>query len=261
MLLRSNGADVVHIGLDRYGLDVNELDKSDAKIVHITPSHQFPMGMIMPAKRRMQLLSWAYAGKDRYLIEDDYDSEFRFGGRPIPSLQGLDSSDRVIYIGTFSKSLAPSIRIGYLVLPPALIDEYRKRYLFNSSTVSRFEQQTLARFMKDGHFERHLNRMRKIYKGRKERLIDEIRKTSFGKNARVIGENAGLHLLIVPGNGMSEAQLVESAAAAGVRLRGLLGYYSQGSEEKPEATVLLGYSNLTEDAISEAIALLDIAWR
>lgn len=261
MLLRSNGADVVHVRLDRDGLDVNELEESGAKVVHITPSHQFPMGMIMPAKRRMQLLSWAYAGKDRYLIEDDYDSEFRFGGRPIPSLQGLDSSDRVIYIGTFSKSLAPSIRIGYLVLPPALFEEYRDRYMFNSSTVSRFEQQTLARFMKDGHFERHLNRMRKIYKGRKEKLIDEIRKARFGMNARVIGENAGLHLLLVPGNGMSEAQLVERAAASGVRLRGLSGYYSQGSEEKSQGTVLLGYSNLTEADISEAVALLDLAWR
>jgi GntR family transcriptional regulator/MocR family aminotransferase len=115
--------------------------------------------------------------------------------------------------------------------------------------------------MKDGHFERHLNRMRKIYKGRKEKLIDEIRKARFGMNARVIGENAGLHLLLVPGNGMSEAQLVERAAASGVRLRGLSGYYSQGSEEKSQGTVLLGYSNLTEADISEAVALLDLAWR
>lgn len=261
MLLKSNGADVVHIGLDREGLNIGELEKSDAKIVHITPSHQFPMGMIMPAKRRMQLLSWAYADKDRYLIEDDYDSEFRFGGRPIPSLQGLDNSDRVIYIGTFSKSLAPSIRIGYLVLPPPLIEEYRKRLMFNSSTVSRFEQQTLARFIKDGHFERHLNRMRKIYKGRKEKLVAEIRKASFGRQAEIIGENAGLHLLLAPRNGMCEEELIEKATAMGIRLRGLSGYFSQGSDTGFKSTVLLGYSNLTEDDISEALALLDLAWR
>ncbi|ETA82402.1 PLP-dependent aminotransferase family protein [Youngiibacter fragilis] len=260
MLLMSNGSDVVHVGLDRDGLDVKELEESGAKIVHITPSHQFPMGMIMPARRRMQLLAWAYAEKDRYIIEDDYDSEFRFGGRPIPSLQGLDNSERVIYIGTFSKSLAPSIRIGYLVLPPSLIEEYRKRYMYNASTVSRFEQQTLARFIKDGHFERHLNRMRKVYKSRKENLVNEIRRASFGKSAEIIGENAGLHLLLSPGNGMSEMQLLESAASAGVRLRGLSGYFSQDSLSKPQGTVLLGYSSLSEEEISEAVSLLDFAW-
>lgn len=260
MLLRSHGADIVPVGLDKDGLDIGELEKSNASIVHITPSHQFPMGMIMPAKRRMQLLSWAYAENRRYIIEDDYDSEFRFGGRPIPSLQGLDDLGRVIYMGTFSKSLAPSIRIGYLVLPRPLLEEYRRSHGFSSSTVSRFEQQTLSRFIMECHFERHLNRMRKIYKGRKERLVEEIRKSGFGKNAEIIGENAGLHLLLVPGVGLSESELVERAAAAGVRIRGLSEYFSKGIQSNPQSTVLLGYSNLTEEDISKAVALLDLAW-
>lgn len=168
-IFQGAGARVRLVGLDGDGIRPDALLLSGADCVYITPSHHFPLGVIMPVNRRMQLLNWANAGENRFIIEDDYDSEFRFGGRPIPALQGLDMNDRVIYLSNFSKSIAPSIRISYMVLPPSLLAVYRRELLFYASSVSRFEQYTLCRFLSDGHFERHLNRMRGIYRARKDK--------------------------------------------------------------------------------------------
>lgn len=133
------------------------------------------MGIVMPVKRRQELLAWAMKEPDRYLIEDDYDSEFRYRGKPIPALQGMDDSGRVIYMGTFSKAIAPAIRVGYLVLPPSLMERYEERGRFYSSTVSRVDQRILAMFIGGGYFERHLNRMREIYKGKHDLLLASLK--------------------------------------------------------------------------------------
>ena len=157
-VLRNNGVRTVFVPVDGDGMTLDALQAGGAQLAYVTPSHQFPTGATMPIARRTELLRWAGAAPGRYVVEDDYDSEFRYDTRPIPSLQGLDQAGRVIYVSTFSKSMAPSMRIGYMVLPVPVLEMYRAEYGVYSSTVSRFEQQTLCRFMEEGHFARHLNR-------------------------------------------------------------------------------------------------------
>lgn len=156
---------------------MDTLASSGVRVVHVTPSHHFPLGIIMPVSRRSALLSWAAGASDRYILEDDYDSEFRFSGRPIPALQSLDRNERVIYLNTFAKTLAPSLRISYMVLPPHLLERWRRELWFYSSTVPSFEQDTLALFMQRGHFERHLARARNRYKARREALRAAAKET------------------------------------------------------------------------------------
>ena len=173
-ILNLNGIYPKGISLDNQGISITDLDNSKVEVLHITPSHQFPTGIIMPINRRMQLLSWANRDDRRYIIEDDYDSEFRFEGRPIPALQSLDSNGRVIYLGTFSKCFSPSIRIAYLVLPEELMKIYRRDFSFLACTVSRTTQQALFKFIEEGYFERHLNKMRNLYKKKREFLVQLI---------------------------------------------------------------------------------------
>ena len=159
----SNGVSCRWAAMDDSGMSLSALETVGADIAHISPTHHFPTGITMPVARRYELLAWAAAGEGRFVIEDDYDSEFRLTGRPIPSLQSIDRAGSVIYMNTFSKTLASTVRISYMVLPPALANEYYRRLSFYSCTVSNFEQLTLARFLAGGYFEKHLNRMRLSY--------------------------------------------------------------------------------------------------
>ena len=152
-----------HIPIDESGIIIGELEKCHTDVVHISPSHHFPTGIVMPIGRRYELLGWASKSPDRYIIEDDYDSEFRMTGQPIPALQDIDVLERVIYINTFTKTLSSTVRISYMVLPKSLVNRFYKELSFYSCTVSNFEQYTLARFIEDGYFEKHLNRMRNYY--------------------------------------------------------------------------------------------------
>ena len=183
-----------YIPMDNNGILVDELEKSEADVVHISPSHHFPTGIVTPISRRYELLGWAAASADRYIIEDDYDSEFRYKGKPIPALQGMDQNGCVIYMGTFSKAIAPAIRVGYMVLPEALLSVYLAKGRFYSSTVSRVDQRILAKFISGGYFERHLNRMREIYKGKHDALLGELKPLE--KRFEITGEFAGLHVLL-----------------------------------------------------------------
>lgn len=255
-----SGAATVPVSLDGQGLSVGALRQTGANIVHVTPSHQFPLGVVMPVSRRISLLNWANERPGRYIVEDDYDSEFRFSGRPIPALQGFDVSGKVIYLNAFTKSLAPSLRISYMVLPPRLLEKYRERFLFYSCAVPNFEQYTLCKFMKNGCFERHLSRMRSAYKERRDLLLDAVAKSGLAKLADMIGYDAGLHLLMCVKNGMDEARLVSAAKAEGVRVYGLSEYYSFPAQQKPESTVVIGYSGLESSQIAPAVALLEKAW-
>ena len=182
----------IPISVDDDGLVVDELDQSNADLVYITPSHQFPTGAVLSAARRAQLLKWAAGLANRYIIEDDYDSEFRYIGKPIPALQGLDQNDKVIYLSTFTKSLMPSLRVAYFVLPTALIAKYQKLLSYYSATVPRFDQHILANFMRDGHFAKHLNRMRKIYRKKHDKLIQVL--TKHYPNITISGDVAGMHI-------------------------------------------------------------------
>ena len=163
LIYESNGAACVPIPMDEAGVRTQELEERGVDVLHISPSHHFPTGIVMPVSRRYELLGWCARTQGRYILEDDYDCEFRTSGRPIPTLQSIDASDRVIYINTFSKTLASTIRISYMVLPRTLVADFRQRLGFYACTVSSFEQLVLARFIREGFFEKHLNRMRNHY--------------------------------------------------------------------------------------------------
>ncbi|MBC8535692.1 PLP-dependent aminotransferase family protein [Feifania hominis] len=246
--------------VDREGMSPRSLAQTGASVAYLTPSHQFPLGVTMPIGRRMELLAWANSALQRYLIEDDYDSEFRYGSRPIPAMQGLDHSGRVLYISTFSRSLAPSMRIAYMVLPPELLRRYEQRYRPYSATVSRFEQHTLCRFMEDGHLGRHLGRMRNRYRVRLERILAQLEQAPFRGVCSVSGESAGLHFLLRVKNGMTERELIDSAAQQGVLVRGLGEYYLDSGATNREPTLVIGYAGLADGDVPQAFACLARAW-
>jgi len=258
-IMLANDVRLIDVGLDRQGLSVEQLKKTEAKVVHVTPSHQFPTGTVMPVKRRIELLNWAGGSKDRYIIEDDYDSEFSVGVQPIPALQGMDHSEKVIYLNTFSKSIAPSLRIGYLVLPPHLLKKYREKQTFGACTVPNFEQLVLAKFMNGGAFESHLNRMRNAYKRRRDLLMALLISNRIASKMDFIGHDAGLHFLINVRNGMDETELVESAKAVGVRVYGLSEYYV-GAYPDASPLLVIGYSGLKEAEMRESVELMRKAW-
>lgn len=258
-IFSDNGAAVRPLPLDKSGLRADALAASDASVVYLTPSHHFPLGTVMPAARRMEILRWASAAPGRYIIEDDYDSEFRYASRPIPALGELDHAGRVVYVNTFAKSLSPSLRIGYLVLPDALMARYHERFSLYSSTVPSFDQHTLAAFMRTGGFERHISRSRKVYQARRDALMTALDRELADLPHEVSRSEAGLHLLLHMRNGMLERELIERASAAGVRVYGLSAYYTP-PVKPPKATLVLGYAGLTEQQINEAAALLRQAW-
>ncbi|OWR32588.1 GntR family transcriptional regulator [Saccharibacillus sp. O23] len=246
------------IRLDDSGVRIDELLRSGAQAVYVTPSHQFPTGIVMPVSRRLELIEWAKTHGGT-IIEDDYDSEFRYEGRPIPSLHSLDHHGNTVYLGTFSKSLMPSVRIGYLVLPDKLMDVYRRRGHHYKQTASRMDQHTLTMFMQSGEWARHLNRMRNLYKKRYTALHAAIR-SHMGTRMRVIGASSGLHLLLEPNNGMTEQELIASAEQAGVRVYPVEEFH-MNRPEQAQARVLLGYAGLSEEEIGEGIKRLAEAWR
>lgn len=259
-VITNHGRPVIRLPVGKHGMDTDALAQSDATIAYVTPSHQFPTGVTMPIATRMKLLAWAHSGAQRYIIEDDYDSEFRYLGRPIPCLQGLDTQHKVIYLGTFSRSLAPSIRIAYMILPRPLLEQYRRTFSLFSSTVSRFEQHTLAHFIEQGQYTRHLNRVRNLYRKRKEFIVSALRTLPFSDHLEIQGENAGLHFLLTVHGLGSEAQLIEKARSVGIHLHGLSEYKMDAGAPR-EATLVIGYSGMTESEIEQAVALLSKAWQ
>lgn len=254
-VLRLEGANMAFIPLDEGGISVDSLKESAANVAYVTPSHQFPSGMIMPITRRVELLNWAVE-KEGYIIEDDYDGEFRHVGKPIPSLQGLDTNGKVIYLGTFSKSLIPSIRVGYMVLPKELAYDYQQKLIGYKQTVSRIIQETLCLFMINGHWERHLNKMRTIYRKKNKVLLNAIEE-NFHDHVAVIGEKSGLHVLLKVKNGISESELIQKAASVGVTVHPTSVYHSKNVKGP---TILIGYGGLTEREIEEGIRLLKKVW-
>lgn len=257
-VLSGMGHAIYPLEMDENGLSTAKLRKTPANVAYVMPSHQFPMGIVMPVKRRQELLTWAQECPGRYLIEDDYDSEFRYKGKPIPALQGMDVGGHVIYMGTFSRAIAPSIRVGYLVLPETLLAKYREQARFYSSTVSRVDQKILTYFIRGGYFERHLNRMREIYKGKRDLLLAALKPLE--ERFEIRGEFAGLHVLLTSKRGESEEVIVEAAASAGVHVYGLSGFYIPNEREHGQQlethTVVLGYAKLDEKKILEGAELL-----
>ena len=249
------GAVCVGAELDSQGVDPKKL--RDAQVLHISPSHHFPTGLVTPLSRRQALLAWARQAQDRWIIEDDYDSEFRFAAHPMPAMQSLDP-EKVIYMNTFSKSLAPSIRISYMVLPPALMARYRQQLGFYSCTVPGFQQHTLARFLSRGHFEQHVNRMRKFYKARRNRLMTALTECPLAALLTVQEENAGLHFLVRVATDMTDEALEAYCARAGLRVQCLSGYYHGPVPEKAWRCLVVNYSGLSDEQLTKLEEILAI---
>lgn len=268
-LYRNCNVELVHIPMDTQGVSVKELSKTHADVLHIMPSHQFPTGLVTSVARRYELLNWAAVEADRYIIEDDYDCEFRLAGKPIPALQSMDTNECVIYTNTFTKSLGQAFRIAYMVLPQHLMDEYRRNLGFYSSTVSAVDQLALARFIETGDYERHVNRMRTICRTKRNHLLDTLRSSVMADRLVIANEDSGLHFLM----GMdapefpSDVELAAAARELGVGLAPLSHYCSDLPASVchkciPEAKegvhwFVMCYSGLSEEAITAGIAALE----
>ena len=249
------GARCISAELDSQGVDPGKLDT--AQVLHISPTHHFPTGIVTPLHRRQALLTWVREREGRWIIEDDYDSEFRFAAHPLPAMQSLEP-DRVIYMNTFSKSLAPSIRISYMVLPQALMERYREKLGFYSCTVPGFQQHTLARFLSRGHFEQHVNRMRKFYRARRNRILAALTACPMADRLTVQEENAGLHFLVRVDTELTDADLERRCAGFGLKVRCLSGYYHGPVPESARKCLVINYSGLSEEEMTKLEEILAI---
>jgi GntR family transcriptional regulator / MocR family aminotransferase len=247
----------IPIPVDEDGLIVEQLEKTNANVVYITPSHQFPTGAVLSATRRTQLMQWAAKSKNRYIIEDDYDSEFRYTGKPIPALHGMDQNEKVIYLSTFTKSLMPSLRLAYFLLPSTLLKKYKETFSYYSATVPRFDQHIVASFMRDGYFSKHLNRMRKIYRKKLDKLT-HIFKTEYPE-VIITGDQAGMHILISLPLQKSENELKAIAAKKHISIYPLSDYLLKPIEYK-HPTFLLGFGGIPLEKIEESIHQLMQCW-
>ena len=242
-----------YVNLDKDGITVKELEEKEVDVIHISPSHHFPTGIVMPISRRYELLGWASRKAERYIIEDDYDSELRLAGKPIPTLQSIDLSDQVIYMNTFTKTLCSTVRISYMVLPEPLAVRFYQELSFYSCTVSNFEQYTLARFIESGSFEKHLNRLRNFYQNKRDRILEVFCRKPLGERITIMEEDAGLHFLMKIKSDRSQEEIVSAALQEGIKLVPMSGYYI-GEEKHYDHIYVMNYSSIRIDQIE------DIAW-
>lgn len=242
------------IPLDRQGLDLSVLEASGATAAHLSPNHHYPTGIITPIGRRQALLQWAQAHQ-AVLIEDDYDSEFRFAGRPIPALQSIDTHGCVVYMNTFSQTISPSMRLGFMVLPPLLLERYRQELGFYACTVPVLEQHVLARFLSGGHYEQHLSRMRKEYRTRRDAVLSAFQSSAFAQRVTFSEQGAGLHFLLRLDTRRSDEALRQRAERFGVHLA-FLSEYAAGQKNAPPHTLVVNYGSLAPERLDEATALL-----
>lgn len=245
----------IPIPVDESGVRVDLVEQASIDALYVTPAHQFPTGTILSVSRRQRLLNWA-SERQTYVIEDDYDSEFRYSGKPIPSLQSMDQNERVVYLSTFSKSLMPSLRIGYMVLPPPLLNRYRERYRHFTCSVPRFEQHTLAAFMATGDFEKHLNRMRKTYRRKLEIIIAAFK--PYEPVVSVTGASAGLHVVLSVRTSATSEDLKRLAEASNIRINAMTDYLIESSDTIPQ--FLFGFAALSEETLPAAVSALMSCW-
>lgn len=251
-LFNINNVNYNLINIDSSGFKFSELINTKSNAILITPSHQFPTGNIMPISRRINLLNWANENKNNYIIEDDYDSEFKYYGKPIPALKSLDNLDKVIYIGNFSKSVSASLRLSYMVLPNSLLEKFYSVMPFINCPVSSLIQLTMAKFIEDGYFERHVNRMRNIYKKKRNLAISQFKNE---KNFKVIDKKAGLHFIVEINKDISEREIEKALKIENIYLEGLSKYYIKDNTYKfPK--IIIGFGNLSEDEIVKGISVI-----
>ncbi|TGE34373.1 PLP-dependent aminotransferase family protein [Desulfosporosinus sp. Sb-LF] len=254
-IFENYGFDLLPIQANEEGIDLTLLT-AESKVVYITPSHQFPLGYVMPINKRLKLIEWAES-VGGFIIEDDYDSELRYSGKPIPSLQGLNPSGNIVYLGTFSKVLSPSLRISYMVLCPSLIESYKQMFKQYHSSVSVLEQLTLQKFISHGFWDRHLRKFRTSYKKRHDAMIDAVNDV-MGNAVEIIGQGAGLHIVVRVLQKDSESELIELAKQNGVRVYSVSEYYVTNSDLSPK--IMLGFGGLNPESIYRGIRRLNSAW-
>ena len=248
------GAACRPVPLDAQGMDLAALTASGATVAHLSPSHHYPTGLVTPIARRQALLRWAEE-VDGFIIEDDYDSEFRFSGRPLPTLQSIDRSGRVLYMNTFSQTISPSMRVGFVVLPPRLLERYRRELDFYACTVPALEQHVLARFLSGGYYEQHLSRMRKEYRQRRCAVLAAFRAGPFAHRITISEQGAGLHFLLRLDTDRSDEDLRQRAEELGVRL-GFLSEYAAVPDPSYAHTLVINYAGLDEGRLPQAVELL-----
>ena len=233
------------ISMDESGMCVEQLQKTDANLAYVTPAHQYPTGVIMPIGRRSQLLGWAKKDPDHYIIEDDYDSELRLGGKPIPTLQSIDVSDKVIYMNTFTKTLSSTVRISYMVLPASLTELFYKKLSFYSCTVSNFEQYTLARFMESGSFEKHINRLRNYYQNKRDAILEIFKTAPLDQYITIKEEDSGVHFMMKLKTERTEMDMMSDSKSKGIKLAPLSKYFvGQTSNVNFQNVYVMNYSSI-----------------
>lgn len=251
----ANNVKFVFAGMDSKGINVEDLKNSKAHIVHISPNHHFPTGITMPASRRYEILGWANEHEGRFIIEDDYDSEFRQNGNPLPTLQSIDVSGKVIYMNTFSKSIASTIRISYMVLPEKIANLYYKKMNFYSCPVPTFEQYTLAKFIKEKYFEKHINRMRLYYRRKRSKVLELMKKNLTEKQCSIFESDSGLHFIIKLESKKSDCKIKKLLQDKNININMLSEYYYNSSENLNHM-YMLNYSNINLEKFEKVISLL-----
>ena len=233
------------IDLDKHGVCIDSLENHQIDIMHLSPSHHFPTGIITPISRRYELLGWASKDENRYIIEDDYDSELRLGGKPIPTLQSIDISDKVIYMNTFTKTLSSTVRISYMVLPASLTELFYKKLSFYSCTVSNFEQYTLARFMESGSFEKHINRLRNYYQNKRDAILEIFKTAPLDQYITIKEEDSGVHFMMKLKTERTEMDMMSDSKSKGIKLAPLSKYFvGQTSTVNFQNVYVMNYSSI-----------------
>ena len=255
-LYDAHGVKWQHIDIDKHGINVKALQNTEANVVHVSPEHHYPIGIVTPIGRRQELLSWAAQETGRYIIEDDYDCEFRIVGRSIPSLQSMDTNHRVIYMNNFSKTMVPSLRISYMVLPEKLMERYIATMNFYSCTVSGFEQYAMASFMEKGYFERHIRRMINYYRHQREKIRKLFLASSLNKVGRIIEAGAGTHFLFRVKTELSDIEIKWVAKERGILIN-FLSEYCFDNQQLFKGFLIINYSDMEENRLIQAIEALE----
>ncbi len=256
-VFRMNGAGTEPVMIDSQGINPAGLEQINADVVHVSPAHHFPTGIVMPVRRRQELLAWAEAVPDRFIIEDDYDSEFRFNGKPLPTLQSADMGGRVIYINSFSKTLAPSFRMSYMVLPEKLLSEFDKKFGFYSCPVSAFEQYTLSEFIRAGFYGKHIIRMKNFYRNLRNELIRALENSRISEKMIIKEEEAGLHFLLSIKSEDSSNGLMQKFQKKNINLPLLRDFYYGTPPDDIENIFVINYSGIRKERIAETVKRIE----
>lgn len=256
-VFRMNGAGTKPVMIDSQGINPAGLEKIKADVVHVSPAHHFPTGIVMPVRRRQELLAWADGAPDRFIIEDDYDSEFRFNGKPLPTLQSADMGGRVIYINSFSKTLAPSFRMSYMVLPENLLPDFDEKFGFYSCPVSAFEQYTLSEFIRDGFYGKHIIRMKNFYRNLRNELIRAMENSRISGKMIIKEEEAGLHFLLSVKSDESSDVIKDKLQKKNINLPLLRDFYYGTPPDDIENIFVINYSGIRKERIAETVKRIE----